>query len=229
MRSARGGRIATPSGRPIPSPIMSPAGVITEQLPNQCFSTSPPVASSPPDVTPIACEFQGSDEPLLCALPPAPSNQESSLDISPCREKGDGSHRPCSPPPVLRSSIQLALDVPSRLTNTPHSILVDNVSNSLVEEDMDEDGSQDDESSGEDDDEDMSEEALLDVCPDDDMTLYKYQAEARREALVRKGSNIHNTSPKKWRLGLGEPCSEASLIFPLLWKCFSFYLLLWFF
>lgn len=42
---------------------------------------------------------------------------------------------------------------------------------------------------------------------DDDMTLIQYQTEARREALVRKGSIIISTSPKKGRV---EPIGSSS-------------------
>lgn len=72
---------------------------------------------------------------------------------------------------------------------------------------MVEDESQEEESSEEDDDDEMSEEFLSDVSPDDDMTLFQYQMEACREALVRKGSRMHSTSPKKGRVEADEPCS----------------------
>lgn len=67
---------------------------------------------------------------------------------------------------------------------------------------MEEDDSQDDGYSDEDD-EDMSDEEEDDVGPDDSMTLVQYQAEARRDALVRKGSNISDVTPKKGRVDLG--------------------------
>lgn len=74
MRNIHGGRRAIPSGRPPPSPVTSPAGVVVEQSPNQCISTNPPVVASSPDVSLIACEVQDGEQPPLCALPPVTSN-----------------------------------------------------------------------------------------------------------------------------------------------------------
>lgn len=69
---------------------------------------------------------------------------------------------------------------------------------------MEADDCQDEDFSDEDDDDEMSEEEILPDSPDDDMTLAQYQTEARRDSLVRKGSNIPSSSPKKGRVEPGE-------------------------
>lgn len=96
---------------------------------------------------------------------------------------------------------------PPQPDSNPHSDIVERVSNALDEEDMVEDESQGEESSDEDDDNEMADQILSDTCSEDNMTLYQYQMEARRETLVRKGPSIHSTSPKKGRMEADEPCS----------------------
>lgn len=91
--------------------------------------------------------------------------------------------------------------------SNPHSDIVDRVSNVLDEEDMVDDERQEEESSEEDEDDEMSDEIPSDTCPDDNMTLYQFQMEARRETLVRKSSSIHSTSPKKGRVKADDPRS----------------------
>lgn len=46
-----------------------------------------------------------------------------------------------------------------------------------------------------------------DDSPEDSMTLVQYQEEARREALIRKGSQYFDVSTKKVRLEVGGPSS----------------------
>lgn len=72
---------------------------------------------------------------------------------------------------------------------------------------MEEDNSEEEEYSYEDEDDEMSEEEHPDDSSDDAMTLIQYQTEARRDALVRKGSSIPSISPKKGRLEPGGPSS----------------------
>lgn len=61
-----------------------------------------------------------------------------------------------------------------------------------------EEDSEDEEGSTDDDDDVMPDEA--EDGPDDSMTLVHYQGEVRREALIRKGSNTNEISPKKGRM-----------------------------
>lgn len=74
---------------------------------------------------------------------------------------------------------------------------------------MEDVGSQDGQYTDEDDDDDeeMSDEGDPVLEPDDAMTLVQYQAEARREALIRKSSNTSEISPKKGRIESGGPSS----------------------
>lgn len=81
---------------------------------------------------------------------------------------------------------------------------MDKVSAALEEDDMEENNSQDEDYS---EDEDDEVEESPDDGPDDSMTLIQYQTEARREALVRKGSNLSDLSPKKGRIESEELCS----------------------
>lgn len=109
----------------------------------------------------------------------------------------DRRHR--SPPPVLLSSIveDSSLNVAS--PNPEHSKIVGQVTAALDDGSMEEDSKYDDEAS-EDSDAQMSEEEE----PDDLMTLNQYQEEARRVALICKGTLLDVEFLKKGRLEKGE-------------------------
>lgn len=207
MRSLRGGRRAAASGRPPPSPVTSPVGDSVVQPPIQCSLVNPTVTSHPPIAPTVVCESQGDNPQSQCALPHIPSILNPTPHISPGMEPSCIQYRSKSPPPVLRSSVQSLPVPPPQPDSNPHSDIVERVSNALDEEDMVEDESQGEESSDEDDDNEMADQILSDTCSEDNMTLYQYQMEARRETLVRKGPSIHSTSPKKGRMEADEPCS----------------------
>lgn len=108
--------------------------------------------------------------------------------------------RNSSPPPVLLSSIGENPSLNPANPISDHLKLVGQVSGVLEEGSMDED-SDPDGSASEDLDDQMSEE---EDEPDNLMTLDQYQEEARRVALIRKGSILDVETQKKGRLEVGE-------------------------
>lgn len=68
---------------------------------------------------------------------------------------------------------------------------------------MEEDNGENDDSSEEEDEEMLDEED----GPDDSMTLVQYQAEIRRDALIKKGSHTNEISPKKGRVKTESSCT----------------------
>lgn len=77
-------------------------------------------------------------------------------------------------------------------------MIVDKVFTALEEGDIEEDNSQTNDYL-EDDDDEMS----TDDGPNDLMTLFQYQTNVRRDALIQKGSHISDSSPKKERVEFG--------------------------
>lgn len=77
---------------------------------------------------------------------------------------------------------------------------VDKVSAALDDDGMEEDNSQDEDYSDEESDDEIWDMEPPDDGPDDSMTLIQYQTKAHKEALVRKGSNLSDLSPKKGRM-----------------------------
>lgn len=105
-----------------------------------------------------------------------------------------------SPLPVLVQSITGDHPSNSLSLSQEHSRLVAQVSEALEDGTMEEDSDQDEGDSVESDDQ-MSEEDDT----DDLMTLDQMQEEARREALIRKGSLLAVETQKKGRVEKGDP------------------------
>lgn len=128
--------------------------------------------------------------------PPISSNQNTSFRNTREAIKTNSLPRSTSPPPILCTSVpEVSPHIPS--TGHLHNSLVAQVSPALESSKMEED-SEDDEGSTDGDDDEMSDE--VDDGLDDSMTLVQYQAEIRRDALIRKGSNTNEISPKKGRM-----------------------------
>lgn len=113
--------------------------------------------------------------------------------------KGSLGQRSQSPPPVLLSSITNIQSHRAPVPLPDHSRIVAQVTAALDEGSMEEDSDQEEDVSEGTDDQ-MSEEEE----PDDLMTLDQFQEEARREALIRKGSLLAVQTQKKGRLEKGE-------------------------
>lgn len=223
-RSLRGGRSFTLSGRPPtthinptvetavspdPTPI-DPSVQRTAVISPLIFAPTPLSESqdetlltskvSPPSMT------KSQDGTILAskASPPNLTTQITSFHPPPEKAERFIPRRQTSPPPTLRSSLQPPFTSSSHPNPCSHSDLVEKISAALEVEGMEADDCQDEDFSDEDDDDEMSEEEILPDSPDDDMTLAQYQTEARRDSLVRKGSNIPSSSPKKGRVEPGE-------------------------
>lgn len=205
FRSTHGGKSFAANGRHTSSQIKLSAHAVDEQLP-ALIPNNPPAPFSIPNVHIEPSKSQDIVLPSQVTSPPSFSNQITPLHLSPTNGKGINSSRSKSPPPDLRSSVSPPRPFPPINVTNSHFTLVDKISNALKGEDMEEDASQDEDYSDEDD-EDMSDEEDIDEEPEDSMTLVQYQAEARHEALVQKGSIISDVSPKKGRVKLGGPSS----------------------
>lgn len=92
---------------------------------------------------------------------------------------------------------------PSTPSHPLHSLVVEKVSSALDTGEMEEDCDDEDDDYSDEEDEEMPD----DDVPEDSMTLVQYLEEARREALIRKGSQYSDVSTKKGRLEVGGPSS----------------------
>lgn len=206
----RGGRSAASGGRPVTPHAPFVTLDADTQLPTPFTHTnaSPPITFSSPNVPLNALGSQGIEVTPPNVLPPNPSTHTSPpLHLPPGEKTQLRPHRSKSSNHVLRSSITPASPSQPSVPTTSHGALVDIVSAALEDDGIEEDNSQDEDYSDDEDDDEMSTEESPDEGPDDSMTLIQYQTEARREALVRKGSNLSDRSPKKGRIESEELCS----------------------
>lgn len=205
-RSLRGGKSLAPSGRQPSLQVNSSVTDAVPHVPTRHDQSNPSLSalSPPPNVLINSLEFQGESSLHTDTLPPSLTNQISPLCLSLDKVKKSLPNRSSSPPPVLITSLQIPHYSPPQPNPSSHVSLVEKVSSALEEEDMEEDNDQDDVLSDDEEDDEMSEEENPEDSPDDAMTLFQYQTEVRREALVRKGTCISSTSPKKGRVDPGK-------------------------
>lgn len=192
------------------SPINSDATAL-ETIPTSPISTVDPSSVSPPtvdllgntrprDLLPTPLSLPNSNSAFL-SVPPRPDKRCLVPSVQNLG-KSTPSIRSNSPPPILHSSLHTPPHRPSQPERSPHLLIVDQVSAALNEEIMDEDsdGDPDDDIDSDDDGESDDDGMSQDDEPEDDMTLIQYQAEVRRDALIRKSSHSSCSSPKKGRM-----------------------------
>lgn len=172
----------SPSG-----PSIAPVVISTSY--SKSRESSPPELLNQITIFHPSREVTPSEPPTLSPLPP----HLNRLDV-----KFVVSSRSKSPPPILRSFLPIASN-PSSLADLSYSSLVERVSSSLDNRDMEEDSEDSDDLLSKEDEEIPNE----DDGATDSMTLVQYQEEVRRDDLIRKGSYTSKVSPKKDRVEAG--------------------------
>lgn len=230
IHRTRGGLRGGASGRPLVShTTFHNSPCLDETAPNPtCDPVDPsvpsadlPITSRDPALSPDRAPRDSAQRHPIVArdptpaanhLPPVPSPLPSDLHPTlnpPPLLLPNGNvplvQRSRSPPPVLLTSLTTPFPHTSGNPNQDHSLLVNQV-NAVLDNESLVDGSMDEGSDQEVCDSDDSDDQMSDgEEPDDLMTLDQYCSEARREALVRKGSLLPMDTQKKGRIERGEP------------------------